>query len=158
MQKMMQEMFSGIGGMGGGAFPGGPNGGGTSAANMQENPFMQACQQMFKDFENVSKESGGSAQGDPTSDPQMMSFLNNFAKEFMGGGGDGSGGADPAGMDKLLGEFSNFLKDSEGNEEMKSALDSVVNELLNRDTLYEPMKSLRDEYPPWLEANWDKIS
>ena len=40
---------------------------------------------------------------------------------------------------------------------MKGALDSVVNELLNRDTLYEPMRTLRDEYPPWLEANWDKI-
>ena len=41
---------------------------------------------------------------------------------------------------------------------MKSALDSVVNELLNKDTLYQPMATLRDEFPIWLEENWQKIS
>ena len=41
---------------------------------------------------------------------------------------------------------------------MKGALDSVVSELLNKDTLYEPMRLLKEEYPAWLEANWDKIS
>ena len=61
-------------------------------------------------------------------------------------------------MERLMGEFTNFLKDSEGNEDMKGALDSVVNELLNKDTLYEPMRIMRDEYPNWLENNWDKIS
>lgn len=60
-------------------------------------------------------------------------------------------------MDKLMGEFQSFLKESEGDDNMKSALDSVVNELLNKDTLYEPMKTLRDEYPKWLEENWQKI-
>jgi hypothetical protein len=50
------------------------------------------------------------------------------------------------------------LKDNEGNEDMKSALDSVVNELLNKDTLYQPMATLRDEFPIWLEENWQKIS
>ena len=55
-------------------------------------------------------------------------------------------------------EFSKFLKDSEGNEDMKSALDSVVNELLTKETLYEPMKTMRETYPPWLETNWDKVS
>jgi hypothetical protein len=29
-------------------------------------------------------------------------------------------------MDNILGEFTNFLKESENNEEMKSALESVV--------------------------------
>jgi peroxin-19 len=61
-------------------------------------------------------------------------------------------------MDKIMSEFSKFLKESEGNEDMKSALDTVVNELLTKDTLYEPMKTLRDEYPIWLENNWDKVS
>ncbi len=63
-----------------------------------------------------------------------------------------------AGMEQLMSQFNDFLKNTEGNEDMKGALDSVVNELLNKETLYEPMKTLMDEYPPWLEANWDKIS
>ena len=40
---------------------------------------------------------------------------------------------------------------------MKSALESVVQEIINKDTLYEPMKTLKEEFPPWLEANWEKI-
>lgn len=57
-----------------------------------------------------------------------------------------------------MSEFTKFLKNSEGNEEMKSALDSVVNDLLTKDTLYEPMRNMRDEFPVWLEENWQKIS
>ncbi len=109
----------------------------------------------------MSKE--GAASGKPPGqmppgfdDPNLMSFMQNFTKDMLGGEGGGAGG--PAGMDGLMNEFSKFLKESEGNEEMKSALDSVVNELLTKDTLYEPMKSLRDEYPNWLENNWDKVS
>lgn len=89
----------------------------------------------------------------------MMNFLNNFAKEFMKGEGGAQGGEpDSASMERMMNEFSKFLKDSEGNEDMKGALDSVVNELLNKETLYEPMKQMRDEYPVWLESNWQKIS
>ena len=61
-------------------------------------------------------------------------------------------------INKVMEEFSKFLKDSEGNEDMKSALDSVVNELLTKETLYEPMLVMRETYPPWLETNWDKVS
>lgn len=50
------------------------------------------------------------------------------------------------------------MKDSEGNEEMKQALESVVQEIIKKDTLYEPMKSMKEEYPKWLEANWQKTS
>ncbi len=69
--------------------------------------------------------------------------------------GDGTG--PDIGLDKLMSEFQNILKDSDNNDEMKSALDSVVNELLNKDTLYEPMKALKDAYPEWLEQNWQKV-
>jgi len=41
---------------------------------------------------------------------------------------------------------------------MKEALESVVNEIIKKDTLYEPMKTLKDEYPKWLEDNWNKVS
>ena len=50
------------------------------------------------------------------------------------------------------------MKDSEGNEEMKSALESVVQEIIKKDTLYEPMRTLRDEYPKWLEENWQSLN
>jgi peroxin-19 len=50
------------------------------------------------------------------------------------------------------------MKETENNEEMKEALVSVVNEIIKKDTLYDPMKTLKDAYPKWLEDNWDKVS
>ena len=49
MQKMMEQMLGGFGMPGGGAWP-------SSAAGEAGNPFMSAVNQMFKDFEEVSKE------------------------------------------------------------------------------------------------------
>eukprot|EP00350_Pseudokeronopsis_sp_OXSARD2_P003969 CAMPEP_0170556524 /NCGR_PEP_ID=MMETSP0211-20121228/17235_1 /TAXON_ID=311385 /ORGANISM="Pseudokeronopsis sp., Strain OXSARD2" /LENGTH=46 /DNA_ID= /DNA_START= /DNA_END= /DNA_ORIENTATION= len=46
-------------------------------------------------------------------------------------------------MDKIMGEFSNFLKETENNEEMKNALDSVVKEIVSKDSLAEPMNQLK---------------
>ena len=37
-------------------------------------------------------------------------------------------------------------------------LDSVVKDILSKDSLYKPMKVLKDEYPDWLEKNWENLS
>lgn len=57
-----------------------------------------------------------------------------------------------------MNQFQDFMKDTEGNDDLKEALESVVSEIIKKDTLYEPMKTLKDEYPKWLEENWQKIS
>ena len=88
----------------------------------------------------------------------MPPDLNDFLKNMMGGQGGGGLPEGAGDINKVMEEFSKFLKDSEGNEDMKSALDSVVNELLTKETLYEPMQVMRETYPPWLEKNWDKVS
>ena len=41
---------------------------------------------------------------------------------------------------------------------MKSALNEIVNEIISKDSLYQPMKQLKDKYPSWLEENWEKCS
>lgn len=87
-------------------------------------------------------------------DPMFMNLLNTFAKDLLNGDPSAQEGA----LDNLMNQFSDFMKDTENNEEMKSALESVVQEIIKKDTLYEPMKNLKEEYPKWLEENWDKIS
>jgi peroxin-19 len=87
-------------------------------------------------------------------DPQLMNFMSMFTKELLKPDGSAAAG----GMDKMMQEFTSFLKSSEGDPEMKGALEQVVSELLNKDTLYEPMRVMRDEYPGWLEANWQRVS
>ena len=134
---------------------GGPNPFGMPTGMGNDNPFGAVLGNMFKDLEQVSKEQPTAGANTAAGMPPGM---DEILKNLMGGLGAASEGGEAPGMDKLMSEFTNFLKDSEGNEEMKGALDSVVNELLNKETLYEPMKTLMDEYPPWLEANWDKVS
>ena len=41
---------------------------------------------------------------------------------------------------------------------MKGVLDSLVKDIVSKDSLYTPMKALKDEFPSWLEANWEKLS
>jgi hypothetical protein len=37
---------------------------------------------------------------------------------------------------------------------MNSALQSLVKGMVSKDSLYTPMKVLKDEFPTWLENNW----
>ena len=37
-------------------------------------------------------------------------------------------------------------------------MDEVVDDLLNKDVLYEPLLALKKAYPEWLEANWEHLS
>jgi hypothetical protein len=34
----------------------------------------------------------------------------------------------------------------------------VVKEIISKDSLYQPMKNLKDAFPAWLEDNWQKLS
>jgi hypothetical protein len=34
----------------------------------------------------------------------------------------------------------------------------VVKEIISKDSLYQPMKNLKDAFPPWLEDNWQSLS
>ena len=63
-------------------------------------------------------------------------------------------------MDEIFKQFSSFLKDQdgEGDDTFKGALDSVVKEIISKDSLYQPMKNLKEEYPGWLENNWQELS
>jgi peroxin-19 len=60
-------------------------------------------------------------------------------------------------MEKIMKEFTSFLGESDQNPEFQTALNSVVKEVISKESMYEPMKKLKDAFPEWLEANWDKI-
>ena len=71
------------------------------------------------------------------------------------GGASGAGGGQPGQTDELFKQFSSFLQDTENDDSMKGILDSVVKDIISKDSLYEPMRTLRDAYPDWLEKNWE---
>ena len=73
----------------------------------------------------------------------FMGMLNNFAKDMLSGE---EGKSDEA-MDKIMNQFSDFLKESENDEGMKQAMEEIVGEIISKDSLYQPMKTLQKEYP-----------
>lgn len=64
------------------------------------------------------------------------------------------GGPSDNQMDEIMKQFTNFLQDTDGNNEFKGALDSVVKDIISKDSMYGPMKKLKEAFPPWLESNW----
>lgn len=141
---------------------------------------------MFQDFEKASKDvktnKQGSAQGANNQDPfaallgslggadgngelddqQMM----NMFKGLLGSLGEAEGGSNSKDpnmpsddqMKKIMEEFSSFMMDNSQNPEFNGALNQVVKEMISKDSMYEPMKKLKEAYPDWLENNWQKLS
>lgn len=83
-----------------------------------------------------------------------MKMFNDLAKNLLSGN---EGQSDQA-MNGIMDEFSKFLQESEGNEEMKSEISKLVSQIISKDSLYQPMKQLKDAYPTWLEENWESCS
>ena len=90
-------------------------------------------------------------EGSTPEDDKMMEML----KGMLGSLGE-EGNAEQG--DQLFKQFSSFLQATEGDESMKGVLDSVVKDIISKDSLYTPMKTLKDEFPIWLENNWEKCS
>ena len=85
-------------------------------------------------------------------------------KGLMGSlGGSGQGGAPGQGMpsddqmQEMLKQFTSMLSEGEGNNEFQGAMESIVKDIISKDSMYEPMRKLKDAYPEWLEANWQKL-
>ena len=74
----------------------------TGDTNPESNPFLQAANQMFKDFEQMSKDKPAAAGGMPgmpggmpsgegfpgMDDPMFKNLLSTFAKDLMGSDGN----------------------------------------------------------------------
>jgi peroxin-19 len=87
--------------------------------------------------------------------------MNMFKGLLSGAGGPSEGGDPNLDGGEIFKQFGNFLENSEkefGGDEFKGLLDSVVKDILSKDSLYKPMKILKDQFPDWLENNWENIS
>ena len=55
-------------------------------------------------------------------------------------------------------EFTGFMKQNEENPQMKSEFENMMKQMLSKESLYTPMKGLRDAFPQYLEENAEKLS
>jgi peroxin-19 len=103
---------------------------------------------------------GSSSTAEPaSSDDQSFQETIRRTMERMQTSGDqataaaaGSGGDDF--MSEMLKQLSSGDLNTEGSEEeFSKMLMGMMEQLTNRDILYEPMKELHDKFPDWLEKN-----
>lgn len=73
--------------------------------------------------------------------------------------------ADEAGSDDFMAELLRQMQAGGGegglegsDEEFSKMLMGMMEQLTNKDILYEPMKELNDKFPEWMETNREKIS
>ena len=86
----------------------------------------------------------------------MKDLMDNLFKA-MGEEPPTGGEAGDEDLSKLIGEFQNFFKEAGNDPKITKAMDEVVDDLLNKDVLYEPLVALKNAYPEWLEANWERL-
>ncbi|TID13719.1 Pex19-domain-containing protein [Venturia nashicola] len=58
-------------------------------------------------------------------------------------------------MEKGGGDSPSLLGGAGGDEDFSKLLLGMMEQLTNKDILYEPMKELRDKFPAWMETNKD---
>jgi len=98
---------------------------------------------------------GGAAPG------ALAETLEALAQAERAGTGTGAGpspaaaaGGAPGDVfnDEMLGQLADSLG-AEGEEGAQAFLDTVMQQLLSKDVLYEPMRDIGEKYPAWLAAH-----
>ena len=68
-----------------------------------------------------------------------------------------SGGAFPGGGEDSLAKIMEQFKDLDQNPEFQNVMENMMQQLMSKDVLYEPMQEIRSKYPEWLRENEDKL-
>ncbi|KAJ4302344.1 Peroxisome chaperone and import receptor [Collariella sp. IMI 366227] len=107
-----------------------PSSSGAGAANAEAS-FQDTIRQTMERMQTSGDQATAAASAEGSDD-----FLAELLKQMQGGGLDG-----------------------EGNEEdFSKMLLGMMEQLTNKEILYEPMKELHEKFPDWLVKNKDKVS
>ncbi|KAK4138873.1 Pex19-domain-containing protein [Trichocladium antarcticum] len=108
----------------------------------------------------------GPAAGPPAVSAAEATFQETIRRtmERMQAGGDQATAAAAAeGSDDFMAELLKQMQsgggpEGEGNEEeFSKMLMGMMDQLTNKEILYEPMKELHEKFPGWMEKNRDKV-
>nr|GLL44984.1 peroxisome biogenesis protein 19-1-like isoform X1 [Ipomoea trifida]GMD79818.1 peroxisome biogenesis protein 19-1-like [Ipomoea batatas]GMD81013.1 peroxisome biogenesis protein 19-1-like [Ipomoea batatas] len=66
-------------------------------------------------------------------------------------------GAQNFGNDALIEEWAKQFEDLAGSQDMESIVETMMQQLLSKEILHEPMKEIEERYPKWLEENKAKL-
>ncbi|OLN93105.1 Peroxisomal biogenesis factor 19 [Colletotrichum chlorophyti] len=145
---------------------------------LEKNPEMQAqFDSVFKQISAAAEETESSSQGqaqpprptssskapasDSTADASFQETIRKTMERMQASGDQATAAAAESSTEDFLAEMMKQL--GEGNlegggseEEFSKMLMGMMEQLTNKEILYEPMKELNDKFPEWLEKNRDK--
>ncbi|XP_073047867.1 peroxisome biogenesis protein 19-2-like isoform X1 [Primulina eburnea] len=67
-------------------------------------------------------------------------------------------GADNLGSDAMLEDWVKQFEELTGSQDMESIVETMMQQLLSKEILHEPMKEIGERYPIWLEENKAKLT
>ncbi|KAK4121350.1 Pex19-domain-containing protein [Parathielavia appendiculata] len=108
--------------------------------------------------------SGSSATGPASAEASFQDTIRRTMERMQVSGEQATAAAAAEGSDDFLAELLKQMQsgggaDGEGGEEeFSKMLMGMMEQLTNKEILYEPMKDLNDKFPEWLEKNRDKTS
>ncbi|KAJ8662311.1 hypothetical protein O0I10_002004 [Lichtheimia ornata] len=106
---------------------------------------------------NSSGNGGDARPGETKSFQESISQTMNKLKESSKNI-DASTPSMEGGDDAFMGEMMRQLESMADSGEFENLLEGMMQQLMSKELLYEPMKHMADNYTSWLEDNKDKIS
>lgn len=96
-------------------------------------------------------------------DASFQDTIRRTMERMQNSGEQATAAATAEGSDDFVAELLKQMQagdlEGEGNdEELSKMLLGMMEQLTNKEILYEPMKELDDKFPDWLEKNKDKTS
>ncbi|PWN52276.1 Pex19-domain-containing protein [Violaceomyces palustris] len=137
LMKQFEKMMAGLGG-GGGAASSETKGTASSSQTTAAQPA--SFQDAIKATMDKLKQSDASATAS-SSNPDPFAAL-----------GQGGGGADMASLLAALSQGGGGGEGDEESPELAKMLEGMMDELMSKEILYEPLKELKDKYPDYLSG------
>lgn len=96
---------------------------------------------------------GGNKSGNNDVDQAIASLIEGMSKQSSLDDDD-AGGGDFAGEDEMIKNLMGQFRDGHDDDTNADALiDGMMEQLLSKDLMYEPMKKVAEKFPDWLEQN-----
>ncbi|KAB2070816.1 hypothetical protein ES319_A08G180000v1 [Gossypium barbadense] len=67
-------------------------------------------------------------------------------------------GADDFGKDAMMEDWAKQFEELAGSQDMESIVETMMQQLLSKEILHEPMKEIGERYPQWLEEHKANLS
>ncbi|KAH8902721.1 Pex19-domain-containing protein [Coniochaeta sp. PMI_546] len=134
--------------------------GAIAAAAASEDPSLPSEAAPAPSATSASKSTAAPTFGNPK-DADFQETIRRTMERMQASGEQATAAATEAGSDDFLADLLKTMQagGEEGSEEeFSKLLLGMMEQLTNKDILYEPMKELNDKFPAWMEKNKDKVS